>query len=281
MTSIFIGLVSHEGSRFAESQGPDGLAMQLATSLQELGASTQVHINTANLLDTAQNPITEAMTQASLTAQLHLERTWARFLQRSMGIRWWAIHGLRWSRRTFQRIQSPGPDMTKRLLNIELSHRDLLQSGISSGSEWILVLEDDASSNNITDCAHGMLGLMRDDLHRPRFVNISQSFTTSELGIDALLTAVPEVQWQGTQTRFVLQSYRPVTNTVCAILYRASFAQQLLATFDELPMEPVVPIDWKLNLALMAMYRNGYVKSGDCWLIDPAPIVQTSMHTVT
>ena len=70
-----------------------------------------------------------------------------------------------------------------------------------------------------------------------------------------------------------------MTNTVCAILYRAAFVRDLLAAMDALPMEPVVPIDWKLNLALMRMFDDGRLVAGDCWQVEPGPIDQLSMRT--
>lgn len=278
MTSLFIGVVSHEGSRFSVSQGPDGLAQQLIAPLGTLGVDARVQVNTANLHDREALPVTDRMTQDSLTAQLHLDREWARFLQRPTGPRWWAGHAMRWLRRAEQSVRSPGPQMTERLLDIELSHLDLLRAGIAAGTDWVMVIEDDAATRNLTDCAAGLAGLMAAGTRQPQYVNVSQSFTNAELGIEHLLTPVRGTEWAGTERRSVLAADRPVTNTVCAILYRADFTSRLVAAMDALPMEPVVPIDWKLNLALMALFASGDLRAGDCWLVDPAPIDQLSMR---
>ena len=280
MTDLFIGVVSHEGSRFAVSQGPGGLAAVLAAQLRSLGQSVQVEVSTVDAYDPVQLPITRAMVRACLTAQVHLDRRWARYLGRARGPRWWATHGLRWVRRAEQLVRPPGPKLVERLLNIEMAHFALLRSGLATGADWVLILEDDASSVEVVDCAAGLAWLMssRADERQPAYVNISQSFALDELGISDLLTVAPDASWAGDAPRHILSSARPATNTVCAILYRGSFVRELLAVTDALPMEPVVPIDWKLNLALMQMFSSGALGAGDCWFVDPAPIDQLSMR---
>ena len=280
MTDLFIGVVSHEGSRFAVSQGPGGLAAVLAARLCSLGQSVQVEVSTVDAYDSERLPITLAMVSACLTAQVHLDRRWARYLGRARGPRWWATHGLRWVRRAEQLVRPPGPKLVERLLNIEMAHFALLRSGLATGANWVLILEDDASSVDVVDCAAGLASLMssRADERQPAYVNISQSFALDELGISDLLTVAPDASWAGDAPRHILSSARPATNTVCAILYRGSFVRELLAVTDALPMEPVVPIDWKLNLALMQMFSSGALGAGDCWFVDPAPIDQLSMR---
>ena len=168
--------------------------------------------------------------------------------------------------------------MITRLLDIEVSHLDLLRWGVGQGADWVLVLEDDAMANDLVDCAEGLAALVALGGSMPKYVNVSESFSLAELGIDHLVRPVEGVGWAGSSDRMVLSADRPVTNTVCAILYRASFANELLATMEALPSEPVVPIDWKLNLALMELFSSGSLPAGSCWLVEPAPIVQMSMR---
>lgn len=279
MTALAIGVVSHEGSRFSVSQGPDGLARLLEPPLARQGVRTEVRVNTMDLHDGGRDPVTDAMTQRSLTAQLHLERTWARFLRRPTGARWWLNHSLRWVRRGEQVLRSPGPGMTERLLNIELSHLDLMRWSCATGADWALILEDDAASADVDDCAAGLAAIMMAS-PGPAYVNVSQSFGAATLGIDHLLRPAPGVTWAGTGARTVMASARPVTNTVCAVLYRVDFLHRLVEAMEGLPMEPVVPIDWKLNLALMDLFNVGDLGPGDCWLVDPGPIDQLSMRTL-
>ncbi len=169
--------------------------------------------------------------------------------------------------------------MIRRLINIELSHVDLMRTGLASGAGWILILEDDAASLDASDCAAGLCGLMASAPSSVAFINVSESFSHEELGIDGLLQPAP-AQWAGPRSREVLTAARPVTNTVCAILYRADFVGALLDAFDRMPMTPVVPIDWKLNEAIMQLHAAGDLGSGSCWLVSPAPIDQLSMRSL-
>jgi len=167
--------------------------------------------------------------------------------------------------------------MVERLLNIELAHQELLRQGLTSRAPWILILEDDAWSANIDDLADGLTDLLELAEVSVRFINLSESFDLSELGIKHLL-GDSDYSWHGSTTRAVLSAQQPVTNTVCAIAYRSYFAEQLLSAYASMPMRPVVPIDWKLNQALMDMHSSGSLGVGSCWWVVPGPIDQLSMR---
>jgi len=271
--SLFVGVVSHHGSRFAVSQGPSGLGAKLASALPE----TVVQVNTENLIDDAGWTIDATQVQRSLSAELDLEREWATFLCRPKTLRNRATGLARWWRRLWRRVQPPAPAMVRRLVNIELSHLDLMRRGLESQARWILIIEDDAFAEDVEDLAQGLTGLMAAD-PPPAYVNVSESFSTTELGIDHLLNPVGHTRWDGRHTRVLMSAQRPVTNTVCAILYRREFLASLVTAMEALPLEPVVPIDWKLNMALMSMYRSGALGVDECWLVEPAPIAQMSMR---
>jgi hypothetical protein len=166
--------------------------------------------------------------------------------------------------------------MIRRLFNIEYSHRHLMQSGLDSGADWVLIIEDDAASSDVADCADGILGLTQ-DFPTCGFANISESFDLAELGISHLLrpTGTP---WRGNVTRQVLTAERPVTNTVCAILYSRDFLLSLIEELDGLPMEPIVPIDWKVNIALRNLHAREAIPPLACLIVTPAPINQLSMR---
>jgi len=167
--------------------------------------------------------------------------------------------------------------MVERLLNIELAHQELLRQGIASHAPWIVILEDDAWSADIDDLADGLTDLLARADANVQFINLSESFGLSELGIIHLL-GHSDCSWRGPIARTVLSAQRPVTNTVCAIAYRSSFAEQLLSAYALMPMRPVVPIDWKLNQALMDMYAAGSLGADSCWWVVPGPIDQLSMR---
>jgi hypothetical protein len=152
-----------------------------------------------------------------------------------------------------------------------------MRQGLASGAPWVVILEDDAFASDLADLSHGLLGLFATGAG-PAYVNLSESFTPTELGISHLLDVVDGVGWAGSNPRSVLSSALPVTNTVCAIAYSSAFLARLVPALEALPVSPVVPIDWKLNQALMDLYRTGALPSGSCWLVEPAPIRQMSMQ---
>ena len=269
---LFIGVVSHPKTRFVASQGEHGLATQLAAQLP----GAEVHVNVVDLLDEKSISIDRRFVQSSLTAEFKLEQAWMRYLKSRSGMRQFRRRLSRWVRRSAQWIRSPSPNSMRRLINIELSHRDLLERGLASGAPWMLILEDDAGAQDVFDLAQGIDGIIH-AARPPEFVNLSQSFTLVELGIDQLVSPSPTA-WHGAEARVILTADRPVTNTVCAIMYSREFTQRLMTIWQGMPMEPVVPIDWKLNAALMRMFDLGLVGGNSCWLVDPAPIIQMSMH---
>jgi len=279
MTSldVFIGVVSYQGSKFSISQGPEGLAALLSREFESLSLTSVVVVNTEDRFDPATLTITEHTVQACLSAQIALDGRWAAFLDRPRSLKGLATSGLRSAKRLQQRFRSPGVGMVRRLLNIEISHLDLMRAGLESGAPWVLIMEDDAATLNVVDCAAGLKGLTQ-HTDRLAYANVSESFTPAELGIGHLLVEVPDISWAGSVPRKVTSSIRPATNTVCAILYEREFLVSLVKALDALPMEPVVPIDWKLNLALMALFREGTFRSRECWFVEPGPIDQLSMR---
>jgi len=259
------------------SQGPQGLAAGLA---DRLGTAVTVQVNDADLHDPALLPVDGPMIQQSLTAQMRLEDEWVTYLRAGRPISPRALgasslrHGLRW----WRRLRPPGPGPITRLINIELSHMDLMRAGLASGAEWILILEDDAFATDLDDCAAGLASLLRQAPGSVAYVSVSQSFSNDRLGIGHLLSGAP-MEWGGSVHRAVLSASRPVTNTVCAMLYRRWFLVDLVAEFAAMPMTPVVPIDFRLNAALMRMHGRGRLGPGACWLVSPAPIDQKSMQS--
>jgi hypothetical protein len=272
VTSLFIGVVSYEGSRFAVSQGPAGLGARLARSLRETTIDTTLVVRTEDAHDEAVLPLTPSVVRESLREKLRVERSWQRFLregahestldrlQREGALAYWRAHQeatvlAPWKQHLAS--DSRATRSVRRLVNIELSHVALLRGAVEAGADWTLILEDDASAPDLDDCVMGLRG--------------------AELGVAHLITG-EAATWQGVRERRILRTSRPVTNTVCAILYRNEFVVRLLTEFDAMPMTPVVPIDWKLNLALMGLYRAGALPEGSCWIVDPAPIDQMSMR---
>ena len=275
--NLFIGVVSYSRTQFAISQGPQGLGPQLARELNNrLGIDTHIHIISEDL-DKSGVVADRRAVQRSLTSELHAEARYSKYISRPQYIKNSLRLGARWAMRLKNSFNSPHPKLVSRLLNIEASHFDLMKRGLESGSDYVLILEDDAFSSQLTDLANGISGLMNAS-GTPSFVSLSESFSVSELGVGHLLTVRAGTSWQGDERRVVYLSSRPITNTVCAILYSREFLVMVIQEMEALPMEPVLSIDWKLNVALMNLYEAGKLDDLECWWVEPAPIKQMSMR---
>jgi hypothetical protein len=181
---------------------------------------------------------------------------------------------------------SAGIRMVRRLVNIEHAHLNLMREALAADAEWILIIEDDAALDdsllNLDEFASSLVRLFvsAQTQDEPGYINISRSHSDSELGTnDIYVTSVP-FSIEATSKIIARVAKRPVTNTVCAILYRRQFLLTLIDWLEQIPLSPVLPIDWKLNRALMLMSAAGLTPEGTCWSLTPGPIVQGSMHAL-
>ena len=288
--NIFLGLVTHPGSRFAGGAGDSGLVKVLAGHLRAAGATVTVQINDTDEYEEAMLPLDRDQVVASITDTFQAEAQWREFLDESppsLYLRT-VLTALRLARTT--RLAPPwrpnlspesaGIRMLRRLLNIEFAHLTLMRQAINVNSEWALIVEDDASTEDVEAFADQLIRFTAEHAQQdqPTYVNVSESFNHVQLKCIHLLTRIDTWPLTTDSEGDVLSSRKPITNTVCAILYRTSFLLELVAEMDALPLSPVIPIDWKLNRALMNLFAKGTVAAGDCWLISPAPLVQRSMH---
>jgi hypothetical protein len=230
---------------------------------------------TRDLFDESDNTADARMTQGSLSAELRTEFQWARYLGRLHEAKWWITYAGRWTQRLRSLIDRPPNSYTRRLLNIEYAHRSLMQQGLDSGAEWIIILEDDAACSDVDDLYKGLTHLLA-EADQVCLINVSDSFTFTSLGISHLLDVSQGFRWAGSRPRAVLAAERPVTNTVCAVAYSRELLRRIVEVFDSMPEQPVLPIDWKLNQALMNLTAQG--AEIQCLLLDPAPVQQLSMR---
>ena len=268
---LFIGVVSYPGTRYPESTGPSGLARQLA---DELPGSVVV-INGEDLWSPDSEPDSRDA-RASHRAELVAEWKWAQFLGYSRSPRFVIRLLARWIRFLLTPMRSRSGRTVARLMNIELSHLDLWRRALDSGANYCLVLEDDAHCADISDLASGLRHWIADHF-QPAFVNLSASFVVDSLQATALLEQSNEVAWNGSVDREVLRAKKPITNTVCAVLYHREFLQTFVNAWMQVPESPVAPIDWKMNMVLRDLYASGVFSGTDAWWVDPAPIEQRSM----
>jgi len=284
---LFIGLVTHAGTRFPESSSTGGLAKSIQRSLEPSGWFVDVQVFAEDRWSADTLEITPDAIRRSITEELAVESRWRRFhggghslLAARLPL--WLRSKLRLARfigpGTSSRNLHRGQAMVKRLVNIELAHTALMQQGTDSGSRWTLILEDDAHGDaEMSASAIRAVNANAEATGQPVMVNLSRSFGEGELGIHGKLTPIRDLPGGAAHFEF-LSADKPVTNTVCAVLYRTSFLELLVKQFASMPLDPVIPIDWKLNAALMSMNASGLLQSGDSWLCRNAPIVQRSMH---
>jgi hypothetical protein len=288
--ALFLGLVTHPATRFPDSSADGGLARRTAHLLTANGQGAIVRIWNTDSYTPALLTIDRDEISKSIDAELAVEARWRRYIDpRIPGFAMDAFMALRraYRRRKFLRVAdaavsdtSPGYRMVRRLINIELAHLGLMRAAVETGCPWTLILEDDASCGDPQAFVDGFMAFADScrDSDQPAYVNVSRSFDQGRLRIGSLLT--PRGTWGGSSavTAQILSSSRPATNTVCAVLYRTSFLDRLLVVLDTIPLSPVIPIDWKLNAALLQMHESGALGDGDCWFLEPAPIVQRSMQ---
>ena len=281
--SLFIGLVTHPKSRYTNATAPTGLMASLAEEMRSSGWDVSCSVAADNRMEDNQIDLSREAVLASIHAELEAERRWMQFqnpaplsLKDSTVLRL-REHFRRWkyARRSPHSTRA-GRAMVLRLANIEASHVRLLHEAAESGAQWALIVEDDAFTTNVTELAHALDQHLTQwtEVAQPKFINISRSFPLAQLRLRQALT--DEGAWDSSAR--ILSAAVPFTNTVCAIVYRGAFLADLNRALDSIPMEPVVPIDWKLNLAIMQAAAKAQLKAGDCYVIDPAPILQGSMH---
>jgi hypothetical protein len=281
---LFIGLVTHKATRFREAKQPEGLAATLVTSLKDLGLSCYLEIMDEDLLRDGEISFTPGGVRESMRAELQIEKQWKQYLREgNLSLKSRIMFSVRsWLRllkyappwKSTLRSQDAGYRMIRRLANIELAHLALMASAVKSGAPWVLILEDDAKATDVEAFARDLLLLIRADesgLRELSMIHLSESFTPNEFGISHLLERIDQKSLPEQWT--VFSSRKHLTNTVCAVLYRGEFLDALLTELQAIPLSPVIPIDFKINHALM----NGASHLvGETWVCSPAPIAQAS-----
>lgn len=283
---MVMGVVTHRRSRFRE----DALR-QLAALADEAGARgwrVETLVSDRDDYDAARLPIDRRTVRASALAQARLEYRWRRYLAAAEGLpvasgavravrdaALWAgtsvVRSARylspWPWAPVQRLHGHGSVV--RLLNIDLSHLRVLRTAGAAEPDWVLILEDDARTDDPRSAMDALCGALDRAGEQPLYVNASRSIDHSDLGVEGLL---------GPQQDGIRVARVPVTNTVCAVLYRGTAVMQLADDIEEPGLLPAVPIDWRLNRVLMDRVAEHSMGSDSCWFLDPAPFTQGSMH---
>lgn len=276
---LFLGLVTHPRSRF----NADGRATQqiteLSANLRGHGFTVETLISDRNDFDAVPQRIGLGTRFRSAWLQVETERAWAKYLQtgrdpqatgRSPGRIFYLAMFIK---RAISFLVSSRP--LERLANIDLSHLRVLREGINSEADWILVIEDDGVAENISVVAENLAflisfaGIERADM----FMNLSQSMSDIELGVDAIMARAKEAHSFADGGKIV-QISPPISNTVCANFYSPTFAARFANAIESQGILPSIPIDWRLNKLVM----NSTVNDTRCYWVIPGMFIQESMH---
>lgn len=275
---IFIGLVTHPNTRFKNSQTATGVTRRLDAELRRKGINVCTTICAENFCNYSIGRYTTAQSKiAQKTASIY----WKYYLRKQYPPTYKLvavfIKSLAEALKDF--FSKKAQTATRRLINIELAHLSLMQQALNARASWAIIIEDDASCDNIEDLADGILGIIGSPL-QPSYINLSLSFTPEQLNAESLLHIDPDFTWKGATNRSILRSSLPITNTVCAVAYEASFLRDLLKLMKGMGVFPVLPIDWKLNMALIKLCHTKSLKQHyrGCLFVEPGPLVQGSLH---
>lgn len=278
---VFIGLVTHSQSRFQVSRTELGVAKCLEAELRQRGISVQTIICTENFCSF---PISRSMAAKSKIAQKLAMARWRYYLvKRNVPIHASAIALLLGFFEAVKTLfKSSSKIAIRRLVNIELAHLWLMQQAIKSCASWAIIIEDDAVCDSIADLADGLLAVIRSPIEAS-YINLSLSFTPAQLNAEKHLGIDPNLSWNGNITRSVLRSNLPLTNTVCAVAYEINFLHILSQTLESMGTFPVLPIDWKLNMALVELQQKIEFRDQfkGCLFVEPGPLIQGSLHPTT
>jgi hypothetical protein len=280
---FFLGLITHPRTTFPDARSELGLASQLGIALRACGATVELEIFDQNLLVPGAIALNRNAVKDAIDAESQIELRWREYLTdnnpslafktfTTMRKTWRALQlAPPWKRKIAE--SDRGAKMLSRLANIELAHVAAVRRAVESGAKWVIILEDDAESMDPQSLALGLMEFTAaaTNTGQPSTMNLTESFTPDQLGIQHLLTARSNegqpCDWK-TST-----SEKLITNTVCAVLYERTFLETLLDRLESIPIEPIVPIDFKINAAYMNWPDQ---KPGMCWVCTPAPVTQGS-----
>ena len=168
-----------------------------------------------------------------------------------------------------------------RILNISAGHMCLLQDFLESGKNIGLIFEDDAgfeTSEKLIAAIFDLVNFTESRNTNACFIDISDSFSFEELGVQHLVTQLnlPEAQ-----KRFfgneMFQMTRPCTNCRCAVMYNRKMANLFFTGLKRLSIIPgmrIIGADVSLNWILLELARSK--DNIDCFHLHPGLFPQLS-----
>ncbi len=162
--------------------------------------------------------------------------------------------------------------------NISTNHIAMMKKLSNSNSGYSLIIEDDfliSDQSDFKDEFNSMLNIINAE-ENIKILNLSKSFTEKQLGIDKNKLKLIKLG-SNSQNKLIQYNY-PVTNTVCAILYKKEVISDLIRELEKLDKYNFIPIDHKLNISLRALMKMNKLNSLCYASVVPGLLLQGSLN---
>jgi hypothetical protein len=153
-----------------------------------------------------------------------------------------------------------------------------MKQSLESDKSFVLILEDDFFINDVEAIMIMLKFATSIEVSKSKLqlINLSKSFSYQELGFQNFVeSSIKDVNYPN-YTIDILKY--PVTNTVCATLYKSDFLKKLVCELESLKMVSLIPIDHKVNIALNRLIKKGLIDKECYGSSNPSLFIQGSLH---
>ena len=173
-----------------------------------------------------------------------------------------------------------------RFQNIRLSMVYLFESFLDSGSDFAIIFEDDADFLDYKKQANLVHETLRMLSKLPGgdniFMNISESYTPTELGIEHLMRVYLDTdEYLKNSGSKIYSLTKPAANTTAAIICDQKFIERILIFYKKISLSlgagyKFMPLDWTINRFMIETFK--YEKIW-CFTVYPGLIPQLSLQS--
>ena len=162
--------------------------------------------------------------------------------------------------------------------NISAGHLNLMKSSLESTKGYVLILEDDFLIQDTAALINMLKFATSTEVSKSnvQLINLSKSFSYLELGFWNFVGRSINNSTYHNCTIDVLKY--PVTNTVCATLYKTDFLVKLISELESQKRMSIIPIDHKINIALNQLVKKGLIDKQCYGSSSPGLFIQGSLH---
>jgi hypothetical protein len=149
---------------------------------------------------------------------------------------------------------------------------------LKSDKRYVLILEDDFLIQDIGAIIKMLKFATSAEISKSniQLVNLSKSFSYLELGFQNFVGSSIKNSTYQNYSIDVLKY--PVTNTVCATLYKTDFLIKLTCELESQKQISIIPIDHKINIALNKLIKKGLADKECYGSSNPSLFIQGSLH---